>query len=81
MEKRLFNIFKTKKVTKLIKANLKRLLQKSPFLISCMKFEERHISGYILLTDRILNLTGYLYFLKSWAICVLQLFVDQVVKS
>ena len=35
---------------------------------------------YILLIDQI-SLSGCLYFLRYWAICVLQLFVNQVVTS
>ena len=34
--------------------------------------------SYILLTDQI-SLPGCLYFLRYWEICVLQLFVNQVV--
>ena len=72
MDKKLSNTFKTTKVTKLAKANLKRVLQTSLFLNFCKKFEEKHVSGYILLTEQILKLTGCLYFVKYWAICVLQ---------
>ena len=39
-------------------------------LISCMIFEEKYFSGYIILTDSIL-LSGCLYFVRYWAICVL----------
>ena len=46
-EKRLSNIFKTTNVTKLTKANLKRVLQEFPFHITCMVFEEINLSGYI----------------------------------
>ena len=38
------------------------------------------ISCYILLTEQI-SLSGCLYFLRYWAICVLELLVIQVVKS
>ena len=37
-------------------------------------------SCYILSTDQI-SMPGCLYFLRYWAICVLQLFVNQVVTS
>ena len=37
-------------------------------------------SCYILLTDQIL-LSDCLYFLRYWAICALQLFVNQAVTS
>ena len=60
MEKRSSNIVKTANVTKLTKANLKssyRVLQASLRLISCMIFEEKYLSGYILLTDQI-SLSG-----------------------
>ena len=60
MEKRSSNIVKTTNVTKLTKANLKstkRVLQASLCLISCMIFEEKYLSDYILLTDQI-SLSG-----------------------
>ena len=41
---------------------------------------EKYLSCSILLTDWI-SLAGCLYFLKCWAICVLQLFVNQTVTS
>ena len=53
IEKRLFNILKTTKVTKLTEAILKssyRVLQESPCFISCMISEETYFSGYILFT-------------------------------
>ena len=43
-------------------------------------FQEKGFSCYILLTGHIF-LSDCLYFLKYWAICVLQLFVSQVVPS
>ena len=46
--------------------------------ILCMIFQQRCSSCYILLTDEI-SLPGCLYFLIYWEICVLQLFVIQVV--
>ena len=55
IEKRLSNIFKTKNVTKLTKAILEssyRILQESICLISCIVFEEKYLSGCILLTDQ-----------------------------
>ena len=70
IEKKLSNIFKTTNVTKLTKAILKssyRVQQKSPCFISCMIFEEKYFSGYILLTDQI-SLSGCLYFVRYWAI-------------
>ena len=48
--------------------------------ILCMIFQHKCSSCYILLTDQI-SLPGCLYFLRYWAIGVLQLFVNQVVKS
>ena len=74
MEKKLSNIFKTTNVMKLTKAILKssyRVLQESLCHVSCMIFEEKYLSGYILLTDQI-SLSGCLYFVRYWAICVLQ---------
>ena len=52
----------------------------SSYLIFCIIFEERYFSCYILLIDHI-SLIGYLYFVRYWAICVLQLLVNQVVTS
>ena len=46
----------------------------------CMIFQQKCFSCYILLTDQI-SLPGCLYFLRYWAICVLQLFVNQVMTS
>ena len=46
--------------------------------ILCMIFQQKCSSCYILLTDQI-SLPGCLYFLRCCAICVLQLFVNQVV--
>ena len=43
-------------------------------------FQQKCSSCYILLTDQI-SLPGCLYFLRYWAICVFQLFVNQVVTS
>ena len=55
------NIFKTANVTKMSKAILKssyKVLEESPHLISCMIFKEKHLSGYIILTDQI-SLSGW----------------------
>ena len=54
MKKGLPNILKIINITKLTKATLEsyyRILQESICLISCMIFEEKYSSGYILLTD------------------------------
>ena len=48
--------------------------------ILCMIFQHKCPSCYILLTDQT-SLPGCLYFLRYWVICVLQLFVIQVVTS
>ena len=46
----------------------------------CMIFLQKCSSCCILLADQI-SLSGCLYFLRHWAICVMQLFVNQVVTS
>ena len=43
-------------------------------------YQKKCSSCYILLTDQI-SLAGCLYFLRYWAVYVLQLFVNQVVTS
>ena len=43
-------------------------------------FSRKIFLFYILLIDQI-SLSGCLYFEKYWAICVLQLFINQVVTS
>ena len=43
-------------------------------------FSKKCLSSYILLTDQISS-SRCLYFLRYWAICALQLFVNQVVTS
>ena len=43
-------------------------------------FPKKCFSCYILLTDQI-SLSDGLYFSRYWAICVLQLFVNQAVTS
>ena len=73
MEKRLSNIFKIENVKNLTNAILKssyRILQESICLISCIIFEEKYFSSYILSTDQI-SLSGCLYFVRYWAICVI----------
>ena len=46
--------------------------------VLCMIFQEKCFS-YVLLTGQI-SLSDCLYFLRYWAICVLQLFVSQVIN-
>ena len=48
--------------------------------ILCKIFQEKYFSCYILLIG-IISLPGSLYFLRYWAICVLQLFVSQILTS
>ena len=43
-------------------------------------FQRKCSSCYVLLTDQI-SLHGCFYFLRYWATCVLELFVNQVVTS
>ena len=45
-----------------------------------MIFEKKCFTHFILLNDQI-SLSGYLYFVKYWAIYVLQLFVNEAVMS
>ena len=45
-----------------------------------MMFEEKYSSCHILLPDQI-SLSGCLYFVRYWAICVLKLFLNQVATS
>ena len=45
-----------------------------------MIFQEKYFSCYILLTYQI-SFSNCLYFSRYWAICVLQLFVNQTVTS
>ena len=45
-----------------------------------MIFEEKYFSCYILLPEHI-SLPGCLCFVRYWAICVLQLFLNQVLTS
>ena len=46
--------------------------------ILCIIFQQKSSSGYIVVTDQI-SLPGYPYFLRYWAICVLQWFINHVV--
>ena len=62
------------------KAFLKEVWKLSPCLIICMVFEGKYFFCYVLLTDQI-SLSGCFYFMRYWAICVLHLFVNQVVTS
>ena len=48
--------------------------------ILCMIFQKKYFSCYILLTDQI-SLSGCLYFLRDWVICVFELFLVRPVKS
>ena len=43
-------------------------------------FPEKCLSSYNLVTDQF-SLSGCHYFLRYWSICLLQLFVNQVVTS
>ena len=58
--------------------------EKAPRLVSsphfAMIFQENCFSCYSLSTDQI-SLSDCLYFSRYWAICVLQLFVNQAVPS
>ena len=56
------------------------VLDKGLRIVSPAHFMYDSILCYILLTDQI-SLHGCLYFLRYWAICVLQFFVNQVVTS
>ena len=56
----------------------KDVWSQSPCLIFCIIFEEKYLSCYILFIDQIW-LSSCLYFVRYWAICVLQLFVNQLV--
>ena len=58
----------------------KRVWEQFLHHILCMIFQEKCFSCYILLTDQI-SLSDCLYFLRYWALCVLQFFVNQVVAS
>ena len=57
----------------------KKVWNQSSCLNFCIIFEEKYFC-YILLIDQFL-LSGCLYFVRYWAICVLKLFVNQVVTS
>ena len=58
----------------------KEVWNQSPGLIFSMIFEEKYIYCYILLPDQI-SMSSCLYFVRYWAICALQLFVNQVVTT
>ena len=62
----LFKVFKKQK----------EVWNQSSCFIFCMIFEEKYFSCYILLPDQIL-LSGCLYFVRYWAIRVLQFFVNK----
>ena len=51
-----------------------------PAHILCMIFQEKCFSCCVLLTDQI-SLSDCFYFLRYWAICVLHLFVSEIVVS
>ena len=53
---------------------------KSSCLFFAMVFEEKYISCYILLPDQV-SLSCCLYFVRYSTMCVLQLFVNQVMTS
>ena len=60
--------------------NIKRSGTSLPCFVFCIIFEERYFPCYILLIDQV-SFSGCLYFVVYWAICELQLFVNQVVAS
>ena len=55
-------------------------LKQFPHNILCMIIQEKGFSCYAPSTNQI-SLSDGLYFLRFWAICVLRLFVNQVVTS
>ena len=57
---------------------IKRALGRASF--SVLFFEEKYTSRFIILIDQI-SFPGCLYFVRYWAICLIQLFVNQVVTS
>ena len=59
---------------------LNEVWNQSACLIFCIMLEENYFFCYILLTDQV-SLSGCLYFVRYWSVCVLQLFVNQVVTS
>ena len=92
-----FNIFQQHSIWYTIKTNCVKLQTIGPEIWSIQTFQkrvqeqflhynlseifrEKSYSCYILLADRI-SLSGCLYFLRFWAICVLPLFVFQVGMS
>ena len=58
----------------------KRVWKQCLHYTSCIIFQEKYFSGYILLTGQV-SFPGRLCFLRYWLICVLQLFVNQVATS
>ena len=58
----------------------KRACEQFLYHILCMIIQEKYFSCYALLTDQI-SLPDCLYCLRYWYICVLQLFINQVVTS
>ena len=60
-------------------------LEKGLGIVSSLHFvhdfsKKKDFSCYVLLTDQT-SLPDCLYFLRYWSICVLQLFINQVVTS
>ena len=49
-------------------------------LFFCIIFEGNYFSCYILVIDQV-SLSGCLYFVRYWAICALQLFVNHALAS
>ena len=58
----------------------KDVWNQSPSLIFRIIFAEKYLTCYVLLIDQ-LSLSGCLYFVRYWAIFVLQLFVNQILRS
>ena len=65
--------------SKYLKKN-KRGLELVSCLVFWLIFEEKSFSCYILLSDQV-SLSSCLYFVRYWAICVLQYSVNQAVTS
>ena len=72
----------TKLQTILLSPHIKlfQKIKRGLHLIFCTVFEEKYFFCYIPLIDQI-SLSRYLYFMRHWAICLLQLFANQVVAS
>ena len=58
----------------------KQVWNQPPCLIFCITFEGKFFTCYSPLIDQV-SWSSCFYFLRYWAICVLQLFVNQVVTS